>query len=172
MEQKYTASLGTISIVITVLLASMGLLTPMLLVPTGEQEPDLIWVCAFFPGLIFIILTISYLYMPRWYIVSPKGILTGRRISDVLIPIEAIDNARTVTEEEMGFAIRLFGNGGVFGFTGYYFSRKMGRMRLYATRKSHYVLIIGNENKKIIVTPDNPEAMVDAINTLLKKSVG
>ena len=163
MEQKFSASLGTISIVVTVLLALMGLLTPLLIVPSGEQEPDLIWVCAIFPGLLFIILTVSYLFMPRWYLVSPKGLRIGRRISDVLIPIEAIDNARTVTEEEMGFAIRLFGNGGVFGFTGYYFSRKMGRMRLYATRKSNYVLIIRKGNKKIIVTPDNPEAMVEAI---------
>ncbi len=168
MEQQFDTSLGTSSKVITVILFLMGILTPLFSITIKNHDADMVWIGALLPGVFILLLSISYLYKPQSYLVTPKAIIIKRTVKSVEIPLDQIREVKSISEEEMGLALRLFGNGGVFGFTGYFFSGKMGRMRWYATRKNNYVLIVTKPNKKIILTPDLQQELVLALTNKMK----
>ena len=59
-------------------------------------------------------------------------------------------------------SIRLFGNGGIFCFVGWYRASVIGRYRAYVTDPAKSV-VLEFGNRKIVVSPDDPEAFVDAL---------
>ena len=63
--------------------------------------------------------------------------------------------AREISNNDMGLTIRTFGVGGLFGYFGKFFNSKIGRLTMYGTRRNNTVLI-ETDNKKIILTPDDP----------------
>jgi hypothetical protein len=63
-------------------------------------------------------------------------------------------------KEKIGWAIRTFGVGGLFGYYGKFANTKLGSMTWYATRKDRAILVRTIDNKKIILTPDEPEKFV------------
>jgi hypothetical protein len=62
-------------------------------------------------------------------------------------------------------SIRVFGNGGLFSLTGIYWSRNLGRYRMFATDPKKFVVMV-LPSKKIVVTPADPEAFVQEVRTL------
>jgi hypothetical protein len=61
----------------------------------------------------------------------------------------------------MGSA-RTMGIGGLLGFVGYFHNQILGSYKAYATNESNtVVLVFGNET--IVVTPDDPQAFVEAV---------
>ncbi len=60
----------------------------------------------------------------------------------------------------MKWTIRTFGVGGLFGYYGEFVNWKLGNMTWYATRRDKTVLIETVDDKKLIVTPDEPEAFI------------
>jgi hypothetical protein len=57
-------------------------------------------------------------------------------------------------------AVRTFGNGGLFGWYGWYW--KKGPFRLYATRTDRLVeVVVGG--RRIVLSPDDPERLVEGI---------
>ena len=64
-------------------------------------------------------------------------------------------------------SIRLFGNGGVFCFIGYYRNAILGNYRAYVTDYAKSV-ILEFGGRKILVSPDDPEAFVEALRESAK----
>jgi hypothetical protein len=59
-------------------------------------------------------------------------------------------------------AIRTFGNGGLFGYYGWFYRYKNGAFRLFATRSDRLVeAVIGG--RRVVFSPDEPARLVDAI---------
>jgi len=57
-------------------------------------------------------------------------------------------------------AVRTFGNGGLFGWYGWYW--KKGPVRLFATRTDRLVeVVVGG--KRVVVSPDDPDDLVDGL---------
>lgn len=61
---------------------------------------------------------------------------------------------------DMKYTVRTFGNGGVFGYTGQYYKKGIGSMTWYCTQRNNYVLLQLTGDKKIVVTPDDPDALI------------
>ncbi len=58
-------------------------------------------------------------------------------------------------------AVRTFGNGGLFGYYGWFW-RKGGAFRLFATRRDPLVeVVVGG--RRVVVSPDEPEAFAEAV---------
>ena len=51
-------------------------------------------------------------------------------------------------------SLKLFGNGGMFSFTGWFWSKKLGRFRAYATNLNCTV-VLRWEKRTVVVSPDN-----------------
>lgn len=63
-------------------------------------------------------------------------------------------------------SVRLFGNGGLFSFTGLFWKRKLGCYRAFATDPSRAV-ILKFRTGTIVVTPDDPQRFIVRLRTYL-----
>lgn len=64
--------------------------------------------------------------------------------------------------EPVSFAIRLWGNGGLFAVTGWYRNQTYGVFQAYVTNPNtpHLVLVETTDGKKIVISPANAAAWV------------
>lgn len=105
-------------------------------------------------------------FSPRAVGVDSNGIYIRRIIGLKRITHDSIINVRLPEQEEMRGAIRTFGNGGLFGYTGYYRNSKVGSMLWYCTRRSNYVLVIRATGPVVVITPDDPKGFLDHYKTV------
>ncbi len=66
--------------------------------------------------------------------------------------------------ESGGISFRLFGNGGLFGGTGIYWSRNFGIFRAWVTRaKERDMIVIRTSDKKtVLISPCDPEHFIES----------
>jgi len=105
-----------------------------------------------------------YIYRPIKYQLTDSFLIIHRNISDVRIERDRIKNIEQINKDQLRYAMRVFGVGGVFGYFGKFRTSKMGMMTWYATRRDRFVLVETFEGKKIILTPDEPEKMIIELN--------
>src|SRR5215203_1263193 len=108
---------------------------------------------------------ISYAFRPLGYLVTGEELVVRRPLSNVRFKRTDIRSAERVDRSTIGGSIRTFGVGGLFGYYGHFASFAMGRMTWYATRRDNAVLVKTKMNKKIILTPDEPDQLVAELKT-------
>ncbi len=117
-----------------------------------------------FPLLILSITLIgTLLYSPLRYIVSDEGIQIVRRINTFTIEGKMIDQVIAISKEDLGIALRLAGNGGMLGYTGWYTS-KIGKTRWFVTQRKNYILIKITDKKQYLISPNDPEGFLLAVH--------
>lgn len=109
---------------------------------------------------LFLIYFISFAFSPINYEVSAQHLSIHRLLIDVHIDRNQIKSVEQLDKEQLAWVIRTFGVGGLFGYYGKFANSKLGSMTWYATRRDKTVLIETMNNKKIILTPDEPEKFV------------
>lgn len=80
-------------------------------------------------------------------------------LKDVVIERNDIADIRQLAPEQLSGSIRTFGVGGLFGYFGKFSNPKLGSMTWYATRRDKAILIITNDNKRLLLTPDEPTVL-------------
>lgn len=113
------------------------------------------WLTIFISGLLVLTYAISLGYSPRSYQISGDYFVINRLFYDAKYERRKIEKVEILNKEQMGFAIRTFGVGGLFGYFGYYASKNQGSMLWYATQRENFVMIHFEGNKKIVLTPDD-----------------
>ncbi|MCC6448762.1 MAG: hypothetical protein IT215_08785, partial [Chitinophagaceae bacterium] len=78
--------------------------------------------------IILPILIFTYLYQPLGYEITIDYIEIHRRVNKFYIPRNEIESVMVLHHNELGRTWRTMGNGGLFGYTGYYNSSKFGNM--------------------------------------------
>src|SRR5215470_4116122 len=78
------------------------------------------------------ILIASLPFMVRGYVLTEAAIGVRRMLWSSVLPLEGLV-AVTGEPEGLRGAVRIFGNGGLFGISGWFWSRRLGRFRAYAT---------------------------------------
>ncbi len=79
------------------------------------------------------------------------------------IPLSEVETVTRLPDRWLLGAVRTFGNGGLFGFYGWYF--KKGPFRLYATRWRGPVEIVA-AGRRVVVSPDEPDRFVEGLLAL------
>jgi hypothetical protein len=85
-------------------------------------------------------------------------------LSNIKILRTDIKTVEHIDKNDLKWSIRIFGVGGLFGYWGKFRNKKMGSMTWYATRRNNVVLVTTIHQKKIILTPNEPEKFVTAFN--------
>lgn len=64
-------------------------------------------------------------------------------------------------ERRIGWGLRLFGNGGLFAGTGFFWTPSLGIFRAYVTsaRKAD-MLMVQTPQRKVLITPEDPDAFL------------
>lgn len=122
-------------------------------------------------GLPVILLLIPLPSSVRGYVITPGHIEVRRLGRSVLLPLAGIVS---VTGEPDGLrgSVRLFGSGGLYGITGWFWSRRIGRYRAYATDPERAVLLRYRDGRNVVLTPDDVQHFIVQVKTLTKIDQG
>lgn len=163
----FPAALDTTSKVITYSLMAFAVVFAGILFSTAN-EPFLLLLL---PNAILpIIILFTWLYSPYAYSVMDYHLIVHRRIGEFRIALATVRDVNTLDKKAMGWAVRTMGNGGLFGYTGWYTSSPQGRMRWFVRQQKNFVMLITDDQKKFVLSPNEPEALVKAIREHLTVS--
>ena len=158
----FTTSLDKFNKITTLAVAvilDVTVLTAFFLTPNDEKNTAIS--LAILPIIAFIVV---YLFRPNNYSVSSDKLLIHRMISNVEIERNNIQSVQEIDESQVKNSLRTFGVGGFFGNFGTFWNGKLGKMTWYVTRKNNFVLVETKDQKKIILTPDEPKQFVASFN--------
>jgi Bacterial PH domain len=113
---------------------------------------------------LLLIYFIAFAFRPINYSLTADKLIIHRLFADVKIDRNQIKSVELLDKNEIGWAFRTFGVGGLFGYYGKFANTKLGNMTWYATRKDRTVLVQTSDNKKIILTPNDPDKFVADFN--------
>jgi hypothetical protein len=115
--------------------------------------------------LALLVLVVSFTYSPRGYVVEGQSILVKRLAGTVRVPLAGVREARKTTAEDWSGCIRLWGNGGLFGYYGLFSTSKLGRSTWYVTNKSNGVVVI-TAAKTVLLSPDDTDGFLATIRAV------
>ncbi len=107
--------------------------------------------------LMFGAIIIAYCFVPRRIAVSDSQILIKNVFGSAIININEIESVERWNK--VGFNLRTFGIGGLFGYFGYF----NGKDSWYVTNIEKKVQIALKSGKKYILSPENPEELIHTI---------
>jgi PH (Pleckstrin Homology) domain-containing protein len=166
--REYTASLGNLSKIITSSVVVFLFGITIILFYNNSLEPQSEY--TFGIALTFaltLLPAITFFYRPKSYLISNDSIQVQRLAGNYRIPLSVIDKVFPASVNDMKLTIRIFGNGGMFGFTGYFRNSHFGKMRWFVTQRKHFVVIETKAHKKIVISPDEPEKLISDLNRRL-----
>ena len=116
-------------------------------------------------GLPLVILVGSLLFMVRGYVLTESQIEVQRLGWSTVLPFAGL---AAVSGEPQGLqgSLRLFGNGGLFGISGWFWNRRIGRFRAYATDPERAVLLRYRDGRKVLVTPHDVQHFIVRVRRL------
>jgi hypothetical protein len=117
------------------------------------------------------ILLLAFAWSPRGFTVHGPVLLVHRLAGTVRIPLEGIREIRPAAGDDYQGAIRLFGNGGLFGYYGLFRTTKLGKCTWYLTNQSNAVVIVTSA-KTVLVSPDDVEAFLAAVRSAVPIAPG
>ena len=104
----------------------------------------------------------AYAWSPRGYAVSGGLIAVNRLIGTARVPLDGLREARAATKDDFRGCLRLFGNGGLFGYYGLFRTSKLGKSTWYVTNRGKAVVVVTGE-KTVLFSPDDVEGFIAAI---------
>jgi hypothetical protein len=167
MQFEFKASLDTVSKIITGLVAPIFTLFPIYYWYMFSHGTDLKYEPAFI-GLIVVLLSIFAICIINWpkkYIIEGENLIIKNLVGQVVYNRKTIQDIQIISKTDMGLALRILGNGGLFGYTGWFTTKTLGRMRWFVTSTEYMVIITLANGKKIAVSPDEREAFVKAMKS-------
>jgi len=128
--------------------------------PDGTLASELMFYCMKAPLLLWLG---SLLFTIRGYSITEDSILIHRLIWATRMPLEQLNEVNLDNAAFLN-SIRCFGNGGIFGISGLYYSRREGTFRAFVTNTTRTVLLKFS-SRTILLSPDDPKLFV---RTLLR----
>jgi hypothetical protein len=168
-EVSFSAPWGGPLILMTAVCAVLCLLLPLpgVLIALGSSAlgmsaipPWAGWPLAAVPLLT---LGLSAAFMVRGYILTDVSLSIKRLGWETRLDLSRLNSA-TVDPEALQRSVRIFGNGGLFSFTGWFRNKKLGSYRVFATDAKRAV-VLRFAGKTIVLTPDDPQKFVAEINS-------
>ena len=102
----------------------------------------------------------------RGYTVTPTEIQVHRLGWATRLPLAGLESVK-VAPDAMRSALRLFGNGGLFAFTGAYRSQTLGSFRAFVT-DGRRTVVLRFPGKTTVLSPDDPEAFTHNLASLCR----
>jgi hypothetical protein len=112
------------------------------------------------------ILILSLLFTVNGYVVSATDLAIQRLLWATHVSLSGLQRVALEPSICKG-SVRIFGNAGLFSFTGLYRHNRLGRYRLFATDLAHSV-VLAFPNRLVVVTPAAAHAFVEHLNEILQ----
>ncbi|HUE24461.1 MAG TPA: PH domain-containing protein [Bryobacteraceae bacterium] len=141
-EQAFSASYDSTTKAISAVVCAMLIAVAWMV--------HIIFVALLFPLLI----CLAYAYSTREYALSGGAIVVKRLIGDIRVPLADIREIRPGTPDDFTGCVRLWGNGGLFGYYGLFRTARLGRCYWYVTNRSKTVVVV-TPNRTMVLSPDD-----------------
>jgi hypothetical protein len=104
-------------------------------------------------------------FIIRGYVLTKDGILIKRLWWNTVLPFAEM---RSIEVEPLALShsFRTCGNGGLYSFTGFYWSSQLGHFRAYVTDLNRTV-IVHMRNRTAVLSPDDPAAFARSVSSHL-----
>jgi Bacterial PH domain len=112
-----------------------------------------------------LVLLVALLFMVRGYVVTDSQIEVRRLGWSTVLPLAGL-SAVTGEPDGMRGSLRLFGNGGLFAISGWFWNRSIGRYRAYATDPQRAVLLRYRDGTKVVLTPHDVQHFIVRVRQL------
>jgi hypothetical protein len=112
------------------------------------------------------ILVLSLLFTVTGYVISPTDLAIQRLLWATHVSLSGLQRVSLEPSICKG-SVRIFGNAGLFGFTGLYQNSRLGRYRLFGTDLAHSV-VLAFPDRSVVVTPAAAHAFVEHLNEILQ----
>ncbi len=112
-----------------------------------------------------LVIVLAYAYSPRAYSVSAQAIRVVRWIGGVQIPLVGVREIRPATPDDFRGCVKLWGNGGLFGYYGLFRTTKLGKCSWYMTNRKKAVVLV-TESKTTLFSPDRVEDFIASIRSV------
>lgn len=158
-DEFFTAPWSMLLIIITIISCAI-LLGIMLLGLLTEPRGNPLWVGSMV-GIPLAILVFAAAFTVRGYTLSDRTLYVQRlgwHSTIELSNLVSID----LDSQAMEDSLRIWGNGGLFSFSGAFRNQKLGRYQAYATDPARAV-VLQFRDRAIVLTPDRPEQFVGAV---------
>ena len=155
----WSRSLRLLTAVAVIVLASVTLAS--LLITPGLPLP----VRVALVGAPLLVLLLAPLFMVRGYTVTESQIEVRRLGWRTILPLAGLA-AVTGEPEGMRGSLRLLGNGGLFAICGWFWNRRIGRYRAYATDPERAVLLRYRDGTKVVLTPHDVQHFIVRVRRL------
>jgi len=116
-------------------------------------------------GAPLIVLLGSLVFMVRGYVLTESSVEVLRLGWSTVLPLAGL---AAVNGEPRGLrgSLRLFGNGGLFVISGWFWNRRIGRFRAYATDPERAVLLRYRDGRQVLVTPHDVQHFIIRVRNL------
>jgi len=114
---------------------------------------------------------LAYAYSPRGFAVASGAIVIRRLIGNIEVPLADVRGIRAGTADDFGGLLRLWGNGGLFGYTGLFQTTRLGTCRWYVTNRNNTV-IVTTPTKTLVLSPDDTAGFIAAAGVPSKEPPG
>jgi hypothetical protein len=112
-----------------------------------------------------LVIALCYAYSPRGYVISEESLIVRRLIKSVRFPLDSIREVRVAGPGDLRYWIRVFGNGGLFGYYGLFRTSKLGTCSWYVTNRGNAVVLI-TSTKTVVLSPDDVYGFVAKIKAV------
>jgi len=106
-------------------------------------------------AILFSVPLVAALFIIRGYELEATELLIHRLLWSTQISLLELREA-WADPTAMKRSLRLFGNGGLFSITGFFWNRRLGRYRAFATAPSNAV-VLKLADRTVVVTPERPD---------------
>ncbi|MFS1523583.1 PH domain-containing protein [Microbulbifer sp. 2304DJ12-6] len=144
---------------ITALSTALLLAIPLILTLKTPESPSPLYSIAI--ALPLAILLFCALFAIRGYTLRDNTLLILRPGWKTAIPLDGLTEAQASPSAMQG-SVRIFGNGGLFGYIGLFQNKTLGRYRAFATNHDTAV-VLRFRTKTLVITPDRPEQMAEVL---------
>ena len=145
--------------------ASVAVLLIVALVGVLSGPRQLWWWPVVMVGVPLALLIGTLPFMVRGYVLTPDSIQVRRLGWNTTLPLLGLAAVSGVPDGLRG-SLRLFGNGGLFCISGWFWNRRLGRFRAYATDQDRAVLLRYQNGNQIVVTPHDVQHFIVRVKTL------
>lgn len=155
---KYSASKDWLVKVITFVIILIAIFTGYLVVSqfySAEINQTSLLAAIITFVLIGLLILMTYLFAPKGYRLDSGNLHIIRPLGDRIIPLSSITKVEHIPNDKHMFGLRTFGVGGLFGYYGHYRYKDIGSVQLFATQRTNRILIHLQDDKKILITPDD-----------------
>lgn len=92
----------------------------------------------------------SIAIIPRYTEVTEKQIIVKQVWGQLVFDKKEVEIV-PIVKDDLKSSIRTFGNGGLFGYAGYFQNKKLGKYRMYVTRMKDLSLLTDRNGKKTVI---------------------